>query len=62
MDAVIRKFQKGSGYEGFPDFMKAMQNRVGGAQQNTKDVEGYYYTANDGSQMAFWTCPEDRVS
>ncbi|MBQ6566760.1 MAG: cupin domain-containing protein, partial [Treponema sp.] len=29
---------------------------------NTPDIEGYYYTANDGSQMAFWTYKADRVS
>jgi quercetin dioxygenase-like cupin family protein len=46
----------------FPGFMKVGQNHIGSVQQNTKDIDGYYYTANDGSQMAFWTCYEDRVS
>jgi len=46
----------------FPDFMKLGANRVDASQQNTADVEGYYYTANDGSQMAFWTCRADRES
>ena len=46
----------------FPAFMKSAQNRVGTAQQNTKDIEGYYYEGADGSQMAFWTCHADRMS
>ncbi len=46
----------------FPDFMKRALNHVPAAQQNTRDVDGYYYTANDGSQMAFWTCRSDRTS
>jgi quercetin dioxygenase-like cupin family protein len=46
----------------FPDFMKAGANKVPAAKQNTSDIEGYYYTANDGSQMAFWTCYSDRES
>lgn len=32
------------------------------SQQNTPDIEGYYYTANDGSQMAFWIYKADRIS
>lgn len=46
----------------FPAFMKRLRNRVPSKQQNTQDIEGYYYTAADGSQMAFWTCKQDRVS
>jgi Predicted acyltransferase len=46
----------------FPDFMKAEANHIDTAQQNTKDIDGYFYTANNGYQMAFWTCYEDRVS
>lgn len=46
----------------FTAFMRQPINRVPQAQQNTPDVEGYYYTAADGSQMAFWTCLSDRVS
>jgi len=46
----------------FPDFMKISANQIESSQQNTKDIVGYYYTANDGSQMAFWTCYEDRES
>lgn len=50
------------GMKDFPEFMKSGANRVDTSQQNTADVDGYYYTANDGSQMAFWTCYGDRVS
>ena len=46
----------------FPEFMCMPGNRIPASQQNTPDIEGYYYTANDGSQMAFWTCLADRVS
>ena len=48
--------------DNFPDFMKSKPNHIDVSQQNTKDIEGYYYTANDGSQMDFWTCYEDRKS
>ncbi len=46
----------------FPAFMKNPLNRVDTAQQNTKDVEGYYFEGADGSQMAFWTCHESHES
>ncbi len=46
----------------FPDFMFSAKNKIPASQQNTADIEGYYYTAKDGSQMAFWTYKADRVS
>lgn len=46
----------------FPDFMKNEKNHIDSTQQNTKDIDGYYYEGADGSQMAFWTCYSDRVS
>jgi quercetin dioxygenase-like cupin family protein len=46
----------------FPAFMKNRKNRISSVQQNTKDVEGYYFEGKDGSQMAFWTCNQDRIS
>ena len=46
----------------FPKFMFRSENLIPASQQNTPDIEGYYYTANDGSQMAFWTYKADRVS
>ncbi len=48
--------------DNFPEFMKRSINRVPAKQQNTPDVDGYYYTAQDGSQMAFWTCSSDRIA
>ncbi len=46
----------------FPGFMKRVPNRIAASDQNTDDVEGYFYTARDGSQMAFWTALKDRTS
>lgn len=48
--------------DNFPDFMKRNVNKVPTRQQNTPDIDGYYYTAQDGSQMTFWTCSADRTS
>lgn len=48
--------------EDFPQFMKNSRNRISSKEQNTEDIEGYFYTGADGSQMAFWTCRADRVS
>ena len=46
----------------FPEFMKNPKNRIHASEQNTPDVEGYFYQGADGGQMAFWTCKEARVS
>ena len=46
----------------FPEFMVRKENMIPADQQNTPDIDGYYYTANDGSQMAFWIYKADRVS
>lgn len=46
----------------FPTFMKSKSNHIDSSQQNTKGIDDYYYTANDGSQMAFQTCYADQVS
>ncbi|MHB1420861.1 MAG: cupin domain-containing protein [Bacillota bacterium] len=46
----------------FPEFMKNSKNRISSKEQNTKDIEGYFYDGADGSQMAFWTCYADRIS
>lgn len=48
--------------EHFPDFMKDPKNKIDPAQQNTPDIEGYYYQGADGSQIAFWECYSDRTS
>jgi quercetin dioxygenase-like cupin family protein len=46
----------------FPDFMKNHKNRVENKDQYSKDIEGYYFEGNDGSQMAFWTAHTAGVS
>ncbi|WP_335582403.1 cupin [Candidatus Formimonas warabiya] len=46
----------------FPGFMENSANHIDSAEQNTEDIDGYYYEGADGSQMAFWTCHSDRVS
>jgi quercetin dioxygenase-like cupin family protein len=48
--------------DNFPEFMRKEENCVDRSQQNTEDIEGYYYNSNDGSQMAFWTCHTERTS
>jgi quercetin dioxygenase-like cupin family protein len=35
--------------------MKNPKNKVPNQNQYSTDIEGYYYQAADGSQMAFWT-------
>ena len=45
----------------FPEFMTRPMNKVPMQQQNTPDIQGYYYTAADGSQMAFWTWNTDNT-
>ena len=46
----------------FPDFMKSAPNRIDSAQQNTPDIEGYFYEGADGGQICFWTYFSDRDS
>jgi DNA topoisomerase-1 len=46
----------------FPDYMKNIKNKVDSSQQNTDDIEGYFYEGSDGSQMAFWECHADLIS
>ena len=46
----------------FPDFMKNKMNHINAAEQNTADIDGYFYEGADGSQMAFWTCSSDGTS
>ena len=46
----------------FPEFMKRDVNRVDASQQNTDDIEGYFYSGKDNSQIAFWECHSDRMS
>ena len=37
-------------------------NKVDASQQNTTDIEGYYFQGTDGTQIAFWECRSDRIS
>lgn len=46
----------------FPEFMKNKLNHIDKSQQNTKDIDGYYYEGADGGQIAFWTYYADRES
>ena len=46
----------------FPDFMKSKANHIDSSQQNTPDIDGYYYEGADGSQICFWTYYSDRES
>ena len=46
----------------FPEFMKNEKNHINSNQQNTKDIDGYFFEGEDGSQMAFWTYYSDRIS
>lgn len=46
----------------FPEFMKNEKNHIGSNQQNTEDIEGYFFEGKDDSQMAFWTHYSDRIS
>lgn len=46
----------------FPRFMKNQLNHIDSSQQNTKDIDGYYFQGKDGSQMAYWTYYSDRDS
>jgi mannose-6-phosphate isomerase-like protein (cupin superfamily) len=48
--------------EEFPEFMKKPVNRIGKESQYTEGIEGYVFNGVDGSQMAFWTCYQNRNS
>lgn len=42
--------------------MKSKIDHIGSFEQNTQDIDGYYYEGADGTQMAFWTCYSNRAS
>jgi hypothetical protein len=46
--------------DAFPEFMKHPANRIIRSNQATPGVEGYVFDGVNGSQMAFWTCGENR--
>ncbi len=46
----------------FPEFTKNPANKIAEASQYTKGIEGYVFDGADGSQIAFWTCPDNGQS
>lgn len=46
----------------FPSFMKNPANKIDPSQQNTGDIEGYFFNGKDDSQIAFWECFSDKES
>ena len=46
----------------FPSFIKNPKNRISSSQQNTDDIEGYYFEGKDGSQIALWECSSNKES
>ena len=42
--------------------MKNELNHIPSHQQNTKDIDGYWFEGRDGSQICFWTYFSDRES
>lgn len=46
----------------FPDFMKKPANLIDKNSQYTDGIEGYVFNGADGSQIAFWTCYQNRDS
>ena len=46
----------------FPNFMKSPENKIDVSEQNTDDVEGYFFSGADDTQVAFWECHADRIS
>jgi mannose-6-phosphate isomerase-like protein (cupin superfamily) len=46
----------------FPEFMKHPANEIAKSNQATPGVEGFVFDGADGSQMAFWICPQTAAS
>jgi len=46
----------------FPEFMKSPVNRIDKTAQYTDEIDGYVFNGADGSQMAIWTCYQNRDS
>ncbi len=46
----------------FPAFIKNESNHIDGSQQNTPDIDGWYYEGADGGQVCLWTYHSDRDS
>lgn len=46
----------------FPLFIKNPINKIPSSQQNTEDIEGYFFEDGSNTQIAFWECSTDRES
>ena len=46
----------------FPEFMKNPKNKIKQSSQYTQGIEGFVFDGMDGSQIAYWTCYENRKS
>lgn len=52
---------RGKLMDSFPKFMKETAKRIDQSEQNTPDIEGFYYEGK-GGQAAFWSCHSARES
>lgn len=46
----------------YPEFIRRAANHIDSSQQNTPDIDGWYYEAADGSQVCLWAYRSDRDS
>lgn len=46
----------------FPLFIKDSINKIPSSQQNTEDIEGYFFEGRNNTQIAFWECSAARES
>lgn len=45
----LLKYWTVSSVKEFPDFMKSKSNHIDSKEQNTEDIDGYFYEGTDGS-------------
>ena len=48
--------------EQIADFIRKNGIKVPSEQQNTLDIEGYYFTTHQNAQIAMWECFADKTS
>jgi quercetin dioxygenase-like cupin family protein len=59
----VKDFQsRAINMKSFPNFIKNPINKIDALQQNTADIEGYFFQGADETQIAFWECHDDRIS
>ena len=46
----------------YPEFIMRAANHIDSSQQNTQDIDGWYYEGADGSQVCLWMYHSDRDS